>query len=117
MSDYRNYDYGNPNDPLRGDPQLDPNARPPNPAWGWIAAAIFLVVVLAVAFGYGHRPGQLGTNTASNDANPPAVTHMAPPATVPPPSTGIAPGTPTPPVTATPANPAPTAPAQPNAAH
>ncbi|MGB6509654.1 MAG: hypothetical protein WBF07_16185 [Xanthobacteraceae bacterium] len=114
MSDYRNYDYGNPTDPLRGDPQLDPNARPPNAAWGWIAAAIFLVVVLAVAFGYGHKPGQLGTNTASNDVAPPAVSHMAPPATVPPPGAGLAPSTPAPPVPATPANPAP---AQPNAAH
>jgi hypothetical protein len=114
MSDYRNYDHGNPNDPFRGDPQLDPNVRPPSAAWGWIAAAIFLVVVLAVAFDYGHRPGQLGTNTAANDVSPPAVSHMTPPATVPPPSTGLTPGTPTPPVTATPA---PTAPAQPNAAH
>ncbi len=67
MSDFRNYDYRNPEDPLLSDPQLDPNVRPPNPAWGWIAAAIFLVVVLAVAFGYGHKPGQLGTNTALND--------------------------------------------------
>jgi hypothetical protein len=116
MSDYRNYDYRNPDDPLRTDPQLDPNVRPPSSTWGWVAAAIFVLVVLAVAFGYGHKPGQLGTNTASNEA-PPAVTHMAPPATVPPPSTTPAPGTPTPPVTATPANPAPTSPAQPNAAH
>ena len=76
MSDFRNYDYRNPEDPLRSDPQLDPNVRPPNAAWGWIAAAIFLVVVLAVAFGYGHKPGQLGTNTASNDVAPPAATHM-----------------------------------------
>jgi|HubBroStandDraft_2_1064218.scaffolds.fasta_scaffold07269_6 hypothetical protein len=117
MSDYRNYDYGNPNDPLRGDPQFDPNARPPNPAWGWIAAAIFLVVVLAVAFGYGHKPGQLGTNTASNDIAPPAATHMTAPAPVPPPSATPAPGTPTPPVTATPNNPAPASPGQPDAAH
>ena len=31
----------------------------------------FLVVVLAVAFGIGHEPGQM--NTASNDTTPPAV--------------------------------------------
>lgn len=117
MSDFRNYDYRNPEDPLRSDPQLDPNVRPPNPAWGWIAAAIFLVVVLAVAFGYGHKPGQLGTNTASNDIASPAATHMTAPAPVPPPSTVPAPGTPTPPVTATPNNPAPATPAQPGAAH
>ena len=64
--------------PLRSNPELDPNVRPPNPAWGWIAAAIFLVVVLAVAFGYGHRPGQLGTNTASNDIAPLAATYRPP---------------------------------------
>ncbi len=114
MSDYRSYDY-NPQDPGRS--EMDPNLRPPNPAWGWIAAAIFLVVVLAVAFGYGHKPGQLGTNTASNDATPPAVTHMTPPATVSPPSTAPTPNTPTPPVTATPNAAAPTSPAQPGAIH
>ena len=27
MSDFRNYDYRNPQDPLRSDPQLDPNVR------------------------------------------------------------------------------------------
>jgi hypothetical protein len=109
MSDYRNYDYRNPNDPLRNDPRLDPNVRPPSAAWGWVAAAIFLVVVLAVAFGYGHKPGQLGTNTASNDVSPPAVTHMAPP-TAPAPSMTPAPGTPTPPpATSAPVNPAPSA--------
>lgn len=117
MSDYRNYDYRNPEDPLRSDPQLDPNVRPPSPAWGWIAAAIFLVVVLAVAFGYGHKPGQLGTNTASNDTVPPAATHMAPPAAVAPPTTAPAAGTPAPPVTAAPSNPAPNAPAQPGTVH
>ncbi len=119
MSDYRNsnYDYGNPQDPFRNDPQLDPNVRAPSAAWGWIAAAVFLVVVLAVAFGYGHKPGQLGTNTASNDITPPAVSHMGPPATLPPPSTAPAPGTPTPPVTAAPNSPAPSNPMQPNGAH
>jgi hypothetical protein len=107
-----NYDFRNPEDPFRNDPNLDPNVRAPNPAWGWIAAAVFLVVVLAVAFGYGHRPGQLGTNTASNDVTAPAATHMAPPASVTPPSSAPSAGTPTPPVT-----PAPNAPAQPSEAH
>jgi len=77
MSDYRNYP--NPEDPFPDDPKLDPDVRSPNPAWGWIAAAIFVVLVLAVAFGVGHKPGQFGTDTASNDVTPPAVTHMAPP--------------------------------------
>jgi len=119
MSDYRNANYGyqNPEDPFRNDAKLDPNVRAPNAAWGWTAAAVFLVVVLAVAFGFGHKPGQLGTNTASNDINPPAATRMVPPATVPTPSTAPAPGTPTPPMTAAPSTPAPTAPAAPGATH
>lgn len=112
MSDFRNsnYDYRNPDDPFRADANLDPNVRAPSQAWGWVAAAVFVVVVLAIAFGFGHKPGQLGTNTASNDVNPPAVTHMTPPATVPPPSTNPTPGTPTPPAATpnTPATPGPT---------
>jgi len=119
MSDYRNANYGyqNPEDPFRNDAKLDTNVRAPNAAWGWTAAAVFLVVVLAVAFGFGHKPGQLGTNTASNDINPPAATRMVPPATVPTPSTAPAPGTPTPPMTAAPSTPAPTTPAAPGATH
>ncbi len=98
MSDYRNYDYRDPNDPLRQDTRFDPDMRSANAAWGWIAAAVFLVVVLAIAFGAGHK-GQLGTNTASNDtAAPPAMTRMSPSPAAPAPSTT-----------------APTSPATPNA--
>ena len=79
MSDYRNFDYRDGSDPLQRNAPYDPNVRPMNAAWGWIAAAVFLVVVLAVAFGFGHQPGGLGTNTASNDTTPPAATRMAPP--------------------------------------
>ncbi len=80
MSDYRNpnFDYSDPNDPLRHDTRFDPDLRSANAAWGWIAAAVFLVVVLAIAFGVG-RQGQLGTNTASNDTAPPAMSRMNPP--------------------------------------
>jgi hypothetical protein len=118
MSDYRNQDYGypNPQDTYGNNPNLDPNARAPNAAWGWIAAAVFLVVVLAAAFGFGHKPGQLGTNTASNETAPPAVTHMAP-AAVPPPGSASAPGTPTPPVTAAPKTTAPGPAITPGATH
>jgi len=101
MSDNRNPnpDYRDPNDPLRRDARVDPDAGARNAAWGWIAAAVFLVVVLAVAFGVGHQPGQSGTNTASNDVTPPpAMNRMAPPAVAP---------TPAPPIT-----PAPNTPAQ-----
>jgi hypothetical protein len=102
MSDFRNYDYRDPNDPLRRDPPLDPDARAMNARWGWIAAAVFLVVVLAVAFGIGHQPNQV---TASNDVAPPAVTHMAPPTMAPAP--GPATTTARPPITPAPAAPAP----------
>ena len=103
MSDY---DYRNPEDPFRRDAKFDPDLRAANAAWGWIAAAVFLVVVLAVAFGTGHQPGQMGTNTASNDVAPPAATRMAPPPTIAPPATAPAPATPAPPVTLTPNTPA-----------
>ena len=63
MSDYN---YHGPEDPFRRDDIYDPNARTGNTAWGWIAAAVFLVVVLAMLFGVGHQAGQPGTNTASN---------------------------------------------------
>lgn len=118
MSDYRsNFDYRYPEDPFRNNSQLDSNLGAPSAAWGWIAAAVFLVVVLAVAFGFGHKPGQLGTNTASNDITSPAAAHMAPLAAVPPPSAAPASGTPTPRVTAVPNSPAPNSPAQSSARH
>jgi hypothetical protein len=91
MSDYRNSEFDYRNDPLRRDPAYDPDARAMNATWGWIAAAVFIVVVLAVAFGIGHEPGQSGSNTASNDA-PPAATRMAPPAA--PPATAPTPNSP-----------------------
>ena len=105
MSDYGNYEYRNPEDPFRNNPNLDPNTRAPSAAAGWIAAAVFLIIVLAVAFGYGHRPDNLGTKTAANDMSPGAATHMAQPATIPPPSTAT--GTPTPPITYAPNSPPP----------
>ncbi len=103
MSDYRNSEFGN--DPLRRDPPYDPDARAMNATWGWIAAAVFIVVVLAVAFGIGREPGQSGTNTASNDATPPAATRMAPPLSPAPPANTSAPA-----VTPAPAAPTPNRP-------
>jgi hypothetical protein len=81
MSDYRNQDFNHlsAEDPFRSSAKMDPDTGAANVAWGWVAAAVFLVVILAVAFGIGHQPGGIGTNTASNDIAPPAVTHMAPP--------------------------------------
>jgi hypothetical protein len=82
MTDFRNLDSDplDPNDPYRRDPKLDPNLRPANAFTGWIVAAVFAVAILAVIFGLARQPGQLGTNTASNDVTPPPVTHMALPA-------------------------------------
>ena len=104
MSDYRNFDYRDPNDPLRRDAPSSAGARAMNATWGWIAAAVFLVVVLAVAFGIGHQPSQM--NTASNDTAPPAATHMTPPSFAPAPNPTTAPA-PAAPITPAPSAPAP----------
>jgi hypothetical protein len=105
MSDFRNFDYRDPNNPVQRDP-YDPDARAMNAAWGWIAAAVFLVVVLAVAFGIGHQPGPV--NTASNDVTPPAA-HMAPPA-MPSPAPGATTLSPNSPAAPAPISPTPSAP-------
>jgi hypothetical protein len=108
MSDYRNLDYRNADDPAQRNAPYEPATRPMNAAWGWIAAGVFIVVVLAVAFGFGHQSGPGGTNTASNDTAPPAISHTAPPASAPAPAgTGPASSSPAP-VSPTP-NPAPNA--------
>jgi hypothetical protein len=107
MSDY---DYRNPEDPFQRDTAYDPNVRTGNSAWGWIAAAVFVAIVLAVVFGMGHQPNQNGTNTAANETRPPA-TQMAPPATNPSTPASPAPASPAPtspaPTSPAPANPAP----------
>ena len=79
MSDYRNSEFDPRNDSSRREPAYDADARVMNATWGWIAAAVFIVVVLAIAFGIGHE--HVRTNTASNDVTPPAATRMAPPFT------------------------------------
>ena len=80
MTDPRDFD-------RRWDGQMDMNARTGAPTpWGWIAAAVFTVIVLALIFSSGRN-----TQVASDQANPPATTGMAPRtaplATVPPPTT------------------------------
>lgn len=83
MSDYR--------DPYNRDP-LDPagrmeprSARRANSGLGWIAGAVFLIVVLALIFGLGRS----GERTASTGSPPPAATTGA----APPPAGGLAPRT------------------------
>jgi hypothetical protein len=91
MSDYRD-----PNDPLYGNPGCEPAERRTSTGWGWIAGAVFLVIVLAVAFGVGHEP----TRVASNDTTQSAATRMAPPAgTMNPAAPSLVPGLAPPPAT------------------
>ena len=78
-----------------------PMYGPANSAWGWIAAAVFVAIVLAVVFGMGRQPGQNGTSTASNETRAPA-TQMAPAPTNP--ATNPSPANPAPPVTPAPSN-------------
>jgi hypothetical protein len=114
MSDYQNSDFDpfNPEDPYRRGAKMDPDVRAMNAVWGWMAAAIFVVVVLAVAFGMTHQAGQIGTNTASNDT-PSAATRMSPPISPMAPSRTNQPGTTlAPPISPAP-NAAPAAPGQP----
>jgi hypothetical protein len=65
MSDYRD-----PNDPMYGNTAYEPADRRSGTSWGWIAGAVFLVIVLALAFGAGHEPSRV----ASNDTVPPQTT-------------------------------------------
>jgi len=69
MSDYHNF-----NDPMGREPYYDPDVRRGGAAWGWIAAALFIVVVLVVAFGARHGPSR----TALNETAPPPASRMAP---------------------------------------
>ena len=72
---------------VRGQPQGGPTCpitairtiRCTGMSWGWIAGAVFLVIVLAVALGVGHEP----TRVASNNATPPQTTAPAAPPTMP----------------------------------
>ena len=57
-----------PNDPLQRNEwrqsfERYDDARSTNATWGWVAAAVFVAVVLFIAFSSGHN----GTQTASND--------------------------------------------------
>jgi hypothetical protein len=53
--------------------------------WGWIAGAVFIVVILALVFASGE-----GSKTARDDMNPPATTGMAPKTA--PPAIAVPPG-------------------------
>jgi hypothetical protein len=72
MSDYRD-----PNDPYNRNIGYEPTSASTKTGWVWLAAAIFFVIVLAVAFGVGHEPNRV----ASNDRTAPsAMSPLTPPA-------------------------------------
>jgi hypothetical protein len=58
----------------------------PTSPWGWIAGAVFIVVILALVFAGGDS-----TRTAREDVSPPATTGMAPRTA--PPTVAVPPGT------------------------
>jgi hypothetical protein len=73
MTDYRDpnrpgMDYRDPNNRLDIDRRSD--MRSSNAMWGWIAGAVFLVLVLAVIFGLGGNDSR----TAGTNTSPPAAT-------------------------------------------
>ncbi len=88
-------DYTNPRDPYDR-PKSDPLWREQQDTsavstWGWIAGGVAVVLVLAFIFGMARD----GTDTASNEVNPPVASPAAPPpAATPPATTGQAPATP-----------------------
>jgi hypothetical protein len=106
MSDFRNYQ--DPNDPTKRDMQNLPpdDSMASNATWGWVAAAIFAVVVLFLAFTTGRDDS---SQTAANrDMSTPAT--RTTPAPSPSPSTsGSATNSPASP--SNPASPSPSAPA------
>jgi hypothetical protein len=59
--------------------ELERRMGSPTP-WGWVAGAVFIIIILALIF----TAGGDGTRTAGNDPSPPATTGMgsktAPPA-------------------------------------
>jgi hypothetical protein len=82
MTDPRMGDYQDPNDPMRRTGTVY-EPRQSNAALGWIAGAVFLVIVLALIFGLGGD----GDRTAGTGTTPPAATTGA----APPGGTGTAP--------------------------
>ena len=81
MSDYRD-----PNDPMHRNMGYEPAERGTGTSWGWIAGAVFLVIVLALAFGVGHEPSRVASNNASPPPQTSAPAPSALPGLTPPPS-------------------------------
>jgi hypothetical protein len=89
MSDFRDPMYRDPNfpndpfpnDPLRTDPRLYPVNDGSATPWGWIIGAFFLAAIVVYAF---TMPGSSVRTASTPEANPPAVTRMAPTPPAPP---------------------------------
>jgi hypothetical protein len=76
MDDRRDPSMQDPLDPTMNTATREDALRRSNTGLGWIAGAVFLVVVLALIFGLGRSD-----QTATNTNNPPAATTgQAPPA-------------------------------------
>jgi hypothetical protein len=69
--------FQDPNDPHWRGGSYEPGYRGTDIGWGWLAAAVLAVIVVAAAYGIGHAP----TQTASNDVSVPAASQMPPPNT------------------------------------
>ncbi len=79
MTDPRDFD-------RRMENQMEMERRMSTPTpWGWIAGAVFIIVILALVF-----TSSEGTRTARDDGNPPATTGMGPPTA--PPAMTVPPG-------------------------
>jgi len=93
MSDYRNL-----NDPMARERRYDPDTGRGGSAWAWIAGALVVVFVLAIAFGVHRGPRRVAFNNG-----PPPATSMTPhpsgglsPAAPPQPAGPLSPTTPAP---------------------
>jgi hypothetical protein len=60
-------------DPRDFDRRLELERMGSTSPWGWIAGAVFIIVIMALVFAGGD-----GTRTARDDGNPAATTGMAP---------------------------------------
>ena len=68
MTDFRDFDRMDAERRMRMEPAMGYSS-----AWGWIAGAAFIIVILALIFAGGE-----GTRTTGTDASPPATTGVAP---------------------------------------
>jgi len=61
-------EFSNPNDPLRRDSPYDLNARQGG-VGTWIAGAVLVIVLVALAVGINHAPNRAGANMTANNTS------------------------------------------------